>query len=219
MQAFFIFEFVDRVPVSCNRGCTSFSSFSLLLFPALVLRIRRGRLLFRIFSWCDHIWVIRRLKLTIREQVHLLPHRGFDRLELGLLDELSERVDLLLIEKRDEVIAEPAHLRVPVLQELLHEALLSNFLHVIRFLKTLELACCLGEGAFASLFLEDQDDECAFLIAFVLLAAPMEKHGDLVDLEHDVGEEELVAILWLLVRLITVLMLIGLVLGFPAPLV
>ena len=121
-----------------------------------------------------------------------------------------------MIEKRDKVVAESAHLRVPVLQELLHEALLSNFLHIVCFLKTLELTCCLGEGALASLFLEDQHNECAFLITLVLFAAPMEEHGDLVDLEHDVGKEEFVAILWLLIRLITVLILERLVLGFPA---
>ena len=66
--------------------------------------------MFRIFGRGDHVGVIGRLKLAIRKQVHLLPHRGFDRLELGLLDELGERVDLLLIEKRDKVVAKPPHL-------------------------------------------------------------------------------------------------------------
>ena len=106
-----------------------------------------------------------------------------------------------------------------MLQELLHEALLTNFLHVVRFLKSLKLTCCLGEGAFASLFLEDQDDECAFFITLVLLTTPMEKHRNLVDLEHNVGEEELMAILWLLIRRITLTIFERLVLGFPATLV
>ena len=103
-----------------------------------------------------------------------------------------------------------------MLQELLDKTFLTNFLHVIRFLKSLELTCCLGEGAFASLFLEDQDDERAFFVTLVLFTAPVEKYGNLVDLEHDVGKEELVAILWLLIRWFTVTIIERLVLSFPA---
>ena len=114
-----------------------------------------------------------------------------------MLDKLRERIYFLLIEKRDKVVAEATHFGVTVLEELLNKSLLANLFRVVSLLKALELTGCLGKGALASLFFEYQNDERALLVTLGLLATAMEKHGDLVYLEHHVGEEELVTVFWL----------------------
>ena len=69
---------------------------------------------FRLNIWLLHGWIFDRLKFAICEQVHLLADPGLYNLQLVLLDELSEWIDLLLVEESDEVVAEAAHLGISV---------------------------------------------------------------------------------------------------------
>ena len=173
----------------------------LLLGRGVTLAIRilpRGyaRILARyIFDRRQHLWVIKWLQLTISEHVHLLAHRRLYSLELALLNELGEGVDLLLVEESDEIVAEPAHLGVSVDQQLLDVPLLAHLLHLISSLESLELARSLCEGSLSRLLFEYQNHERALFLALGLLGTAVEKDWHLVDLQHDVGEEKLVAIL------------------------
>ena len=108
-----------------------------------------------IFGRRYHVWIIRWFEFAIGEKVHLLSDRRFNCLELSLLDELSKRIDLLLIEKCDKVVAESTHFRVTVLEKLLNEPFLTYLFHIVSFLKSLELTRSLSESSFPSLLLKD----------------------------------------------------------------
>ena len=129
--------------------------------------------------------------------IHFLTHPGLDNLELVLLDKLSERVDLLLVEQSDEVVAETTHLTVPVDEQLLDVTSLSRLPLVRNLLDPLELSRGLGIGPLSSLFFEDKHHEGALFLAFRLFRTAVEQHGDLVYFQHDVGEEKFVTVLWL----------------------
>ena len=86
-------------------------SIPAVLLVSLVLFILSS--VFRLVGIDDrssHLRVVRRLQLPVREEIHLLSYVGLDHLQLILLNELCERVDLLLVEQSDKVVAEPPHL-------------------------------------------------------------------------------------------------------------
>ena len=82
-----------------------------------------------------------------------------------MLNELSEWVNLLLIEEGDEVVAEATHFGVPVGEKLLHEAFLAHLLCLCRLLYALKLSGRLCESALASLLFVDQHDKSALFLA------------------------------------------------------
>lgn len=71
-------------------------------------------------------------------------------------------------------------------EQFLNVALFTHFLHVIGFLKPLELTSRLCKSALASLFFKDENDEGPLLLAFRLFATTMEQHRHLVNFEHHI---------------------------------
>jgi len=167
-----------------------------LVLPLLLLVVSKLR---NSFLRRHHGRIVGGFEFSVGEHVHLISHPSLDFFELGLLDELGEGVDLLLVEQGDEVVAEPAHLTVPVQEKLLYEPFLAHLLLVIHPLKSLKLGWSLGKSPFARLLLENQHHESTLFLTFRLFRAAVEKYWNLVNLQHDVGEEELMPILRLLV--------------------
>lgn len=156
MQALLVFKLID------------FLTYALLLLASLLILLSSfaSNLLNRIFfsQWDAHLRLIRRLKLTVRKGIHLLAHVRLYKFQLILLDELSEGIDLLLIEKCHKVVAEAAHLRISIHQLLLNVALLADFFNLVDAAKALELRCSLSVCALACHFLEDKHYECALIL-------------------------------------------------------
>lgn len=84
--------------------------------------------------------------------LHPVPNLLLDFFELTFRDELRERIDLLLIEERHEVVAEPPHLAVPVRKHLFIEPESALFLDFCLLLQPYYLHLRLCEGPLAHVF-------------------------------------------------------------------
>lgn len=136
----------------------------------LNLRLWRHILFIPLFNsgsfWRHHGWLVGGFELTTRKHIHLLAHTGLDLLKLCLLDKLSERVDLLLVEQGDKVVAEPAHLAISMLEEFLDVPLITHLFLVIHFLQPLKLTWSLGKSPFSRLLFKNQHHEGTLFLAF-----------------------------------------------------
>jgi hypothetical protein len=130
------------------------------------------------------------------EVFHLLSDLELDSLQRGSVDELSERIELLLIEKSQEVVAETAHLRVAIQKQFLHHS--GNLVHeteshhVRPSLQSLLVRLTLREGPLPHMLLVEQHDKAGVLLAILwfFLRAAREHRWHLVDLHQSVAEEE-----------------------------
>lgn len=103
-------------------------------------------------------------------------------------DELGEWIYFLLIEERDEIVAETTHFRVSIHKLLFNVALLAHFLHIITAAESLKLRSRFGIGSLSGQFLKNENNESAFIMTFrrTLFATSMKQNRYLVYLEHNI---------------------------------
>lgn len=151
--------------------------------------------LFRLFfSFVDHeharfVWVFRSKK------VHSVSDLLLNLLQFCSWNELRQRIYLLLVKKRDKVVAKPADFTVSLRKRLFLEALTFRFLLFSLLLKSLNLQLRFGIWPLARLFFKNESQETTFFFAFQFFRTSSEEHGDLVNFNHDIREEKLVSVL------------------------
>ena len=128
--------------------------------------------------------------LYVKGNFHFFEDFNLKLFVLTWLDKLYEWIQFPHIEDGHEVIAEPAHLALPQL----HPVVIDDVpppLELVFLPEAVLVPFALGEVPLADVLLEDQDDECAFVIFGWEFTARVKQHWYLINLHQHIGEEEL----------------------------